>query len=286
MSSGLMAYGTEYGSDTRTQTPGAGSYNAGMMMYNVPHNTAAQQSVFDTQQFTPRQHAAMQMMPSDVASTYFTSDATGSSGTPIQQPGQISSTSPNVYQQQPPSVAYTSSMANVSDIHHQSSSSRAGASESHGHSSDDGATEKWTNFRRQLGIVFQDINSGQLERASETLLSISNWMLSQVVELGLHQDNPVLHEDRLKLWNDFNHAWLALSFQQKELMASGQSVSRSQRLMSEDTVKKMGDELIRLCDGIERHGLVDYQYGVWEEQIEAVLEDCLDLFDNEEDTPR
>lgn len=29
----------------------------------------------------------------------------------------------------------------------------------------------------------------------------------------------------------------------------------------------MGDELVRLCDGIERHGLVDYQYGVWEEQI-------------------
>ena len=29
----------------------------------------------------------------------------------------------------------------------------------------------------------------------------------------------------------------------------------------------MGNELIRLCDSIERHGLVDYQYGVWEEQI-------------------
>ncbi|KAK2589477.1 hypothetical protein QQS21_012847 [Conoideocrella luteorostrata] len=53
--------------------------------------------------------------------------------------------------------------------------------------------------------------------------------------------------------------------------------------MSEDTVKKMGDELIRLCDGIERHGLVDYQYGVWEEQIEAALEDCLDAFDEEKD---
>jgi hypothetical protein len=34
-------------------------------------------------------------------------------------------------------------------------------------------------------------------------------------------------------------------------------------------VKKMGHELIRLCDGIERHGLVDYQYGVWEERITA-----------------
>jgi hypothetical protein len=29
----------------------------------------------------------------------------------------------------------------------------------------------------------------------------------------------------------------------------------------------MGKDLVRLCDSIERHGLVDYQYGVWEEQI-------------------
>ena len=29
----------------------------------------------------------------------------------------------------------------------------------------------------------------------------------------------------------------------------------------------MGDELVRLCDGLERHGLVNYQIGVWEEEI-------------------
>lgn len=36
----------------------------------------------------------------------------------------------------------------------------------------------------------------------------------------------------------------------------------------------MGNELIRLCDGIERHGLVDYQYGVWEDQITAGMCMC------------
>jgi hypothetical protein len=50
-------------------------------------------------------------------------------------------------------------------------------------------------------------------------------------------------------------------------MASSQQLSRSQSLVSKAMVKKMGNELIRLCDGIERHGLVDYQYGVWEDQI-------------------
>jgi hypothetical protein len=50
-------------------------------------------------------------------------------------------------------------------------------------------------------------------------------------------------------------------------MASSQQLSRAQSLVSKAMIKKMGNELIRLCDGIERHGLVDYQYGVWEDQI-------------------
>jgi hypothetical protein len=29
----------------------------------------------------------------------------------------------------------------------------------------------------------------------------------------------------------------------------------------------MGDELVRLCNEIESYGLVDHEYGVWEEQI-------------------
>lgn len=37
--------------------------------------------------------------------------------------------------------------------------------------------------------------------------------------------------------------------------------------MTKDQLTKMGNELVRLCNGIERHGLVDYQYGVWEERI-------------------
>jgi hypothetical protein len=85
---------------------------------------------------------------------------------------------------------------------------------------------------------------------------------------GLNLDDTNLHADRIKLWDDFNHAWLSLGQRQMELMTSSQP-SRSQSLMSKAMIKKMGNELIRLCDGIERHGLVDYQYGVWEEQITA-----------------
>lgn len=82
-------------------------------------------------------------------------------------------------------------------------------------------------------------------------------------------DDANLHADRIKLWDDFNHAWLALGQKQVNLMSSRQEQSRAQRLLSQDAIEKLGNELVRLCDGLERHGLIDYQYGVWEDQIVA-----------------
>ncbi|KAG7403737.1 hypothetical protein Forpe1208_v016137 [Fusarium oxysporum f. sp. rapae] len=143
--------------------------------------------------------------------------------------------------------------------------------------------EKWVSYQRQLGSIFQEIVNGYLKSASETLLSVTSWLLSQVADLGLNLDDTNLHADRIQLWNDFNHAWLGLGQRQIDLMTSSQQLSRMQSLVSKPMIKKMGNELVRLCDGIERHGLVDYQYGVWEDQITAVLEDCLDLCDDSEE---
>lgn len=38
-------------------------------------------------------------------------------------------------------------------------------------------------------------------------------------------------------------------------------------LLSRDRMEAMGKELIQLCDQLEQHGLVDYQMGIWEEEI-------------------
>jgi len=39
---------------------------------------------------------------------------------------------------------------------------------------------------------------------------------------------------------------------------------------------------VRLCDPLERHGLVDYQMGVWEEQIVDTIVECLGLIEDNE----
>jgi len=53
-------------------------------------------------------------------------------------------------------------------------------------------------------------------------------------------------------------------------------------ILSADTIQKMVDELILLCDQIEQHGLIDYDMGVWEEQIISIFSQCLDLLPSEE----
>ncbi|RMI99059.1 hypothetical protein CDV36_016083 [Fusarium kuroshium] len=274
------AYGSEYGQDSRQQPPSFGGCNtAATMMYNVAQ-PGAQIPVYDAQQFGSRQPAAMQIMTPDVASTCFRSETGSTGGSGLQQSAQGSSGSTSTYQQKNV-MNYASNMSRMGAMLQGTASADVSMAEDHEYP--DGALEeKWVNYQRQLGAIFQEIMDGSLEGASETLLSVTVWLLSQVSDLGLSLDDTNLHADRIKLWNNFNHAWLGLGQRQIELMTSSQP-SRSQSLMSKAMIKKLGNELIRVCNGIERHGLVDYQYGVWEEQITAVLEDCLDLYEASEE---
>lgn len=51
------------------------------------------------------------------------------------------------------------------------------------------------------------------------------------------------------------------------MIQTGQGLHESQSLINTDSLKELGRELVRLCDHIEKHGLVDYQMGVAEEEI-------------------
>lgn len=38
-------------------------------------------------------------------------------------------------------------------------------------------------------------------------------------------------------------------------------------LLSTEMIAKMGDEIVQLCDELEPFGLVDYELGLWEDEI-------------------
>ena len=90
------------------------------------------------------------------------------------------------------------------------------------------------------------------------------------MRLGLVRDEQELYADRTRLWNEFNICWLSVLAKEKELIQNimaGQQLQSPKGILREEALQHLGSELIRLCDSMERHGLVDYQMGVWEEEI-------------------
>lgn len=53
-------------------------------------------------------------------------------------------------------------------------------------------------------------------------------------------------------------------------------------MLSADTMHRIIDELLTLCDQLEQYGLVDYEMGVAEEQITHIFTVCLDLLQRPE----
>ncbi|KAF3925528.1 hypothetical protein ABW21_db0200537 [Orbilia brochopaga] len=130
----------------------------------------------------------------------------------------------------------------------------------------------YNQYQDALRSCYQNIRDGRLATAGSSLLEISEWLLSNAVDLGagLVRDEQELHKDRSRLWNEFNLCWLTAMHKQKELLLEQKATGPIQPprdLITEEHLENMGTELTRHCDNMERHGLVDYQMGVWEEQI-------------------
>lgn len=269
----------DYTSD-QSQQQGYAGYSTSIM-YNVGQQ-ATQNTGYDApQQFQARQPASMQL-PSQLASgvsvPFFRPDSNTASGPPILQ----HASPPNSTVSYPPSNVHGySSNVGMGDIGPESA-------EEQGSVQSGGATEAYEMYQDALKRIFYNIREGKLVEASTSTLEVSNWLLTHVGQLGknsalppvgpciddkigLTGDDETLHDDRIKLWNEFNTAWLAMLQKQKDLtlesIQSGVRPQPPQSLISLEFLQKMSDELVRLADGVEKHGLVDYQLGVWEENI-------------------
>jgi hypothetical protein len=88
---------------------------------------------------------------------------------------------------------------------------------------------------------------------------------------GLTKDDDTVHDERIRLWDEFNRAWLVTLQMQydmtSELMRTHQTLAEPRSIMSAQVLEHLSRELIRCCDSVETKGLVDYQMGVAEEEI-------------------
>ncbi|KAI4129953.1 MAG: hypothetical protein LQ347_003558 [Umbilicaria vellea] len=307
---------------------------ASSMMYNVPPQTQQQSPYESVSQYQPRQSAALEVLTTQfgVPQYFNPSEPTSAAGPAVpQQYASAQFQQPMSYPPQQASLArstnpspYQSSMADfaqpiASEVLEQQELALDSSS----------YDDAYNQYQNALKLTFENTRSGRLIEAGQSLLEISEWLLGHAVELGrptfvhrspsiptehlegLVRDERELHSDRIKLWNEFNTCWLAVLQRQKEntqeMLDTGQPPRPPQSILQEEFLERMGKELVRLCDTMERHGLVDYQMGVWEEEIihskqasssfrnrsvhlansnhHTVLTECLDLLEGDDVDP-
>ncbi|KAL2855471.1 hypothetical protein BJY01DRAFT_2485 [Aspergillus pseudoustus] len=211
-----------------------------------------------------------------LATTYL---APGISMSPYNQPGPIGRSSAT--------HAFSANMADMTLVGAAGQQQPSSHSQPQTLSEPSPSAEPLRQFQRALRGTIDHTRAGRLVDASRSLLDISEWLVVSARELGILRDDQMLHSDRLKLWNDFNICWLAMCQKQKDMTQELLQTGRhSSRLLTVDALETMGRELIRLCDQMEQHGLVDYQMGIWEEEILSALGQCLDLIENRPELAR
>ncbi|KAH8689629.1 hypothetical protein BGW36DRAFT_308043 [Talaromyces proteolyticus] len=135
-------------------------------------------------------------------------------------------------------------------------------------------------YQQALITTFDYTRAGRLVDASGLLLELSEWLVGNGRDLGLFRDEADSLAEHSRLWNNLNLCWLTLCQKQKDLTLAVLESGRAQNtaaMLTIEIMEHMGQALIKLCDKLEPHGLVDYQLGLWEEEILSVLGQCLDL---------
>ncbi|KAL8863377.1 MAG: hypothetical protein Q9178_000058 [Gyalolechia marmorata] len=286
-----MQFPPDYGQDSQRSQPFP--QYASQMMYNVPQQNQPR-SPYDTMpQYQPRQSAALEVLSNQfgVPPYYNPNEPVGGSGhtsTPQQfGPSQfnqpLSYQAPGTGRGNIPSP-YAGDMA---EYPQSTAPEVAGAEQQEQESSNVAAG--FNEYEEVLKETFENISRGRLTEAGGSLLQLSEWLMGNIKDLGLTSENDALKDERLKLWSEFNTCWLAVLQRQKEvtqqILSSGQRPPRPQTVLRKEDLERMADTLVQHCDSLERYGLVDYQMGVWEEEIMSILGQCLDVLEPAESFP-
>ena len=185
MPQNTISYQPDYGQDGR-QTQTFAPYS-NSLIYPLSQN-APQTPVYDgSQQFSASRQAIppLGLMNTSVGTPYFT-EATADppvTAPSIQSHTQSSSSSTSAFPQtQLPS--YGSNIPGVGSMA-QTTPDTTDVSMGQGeYSAGAGLEEKWSQYQSALRSIFRDVMGGALESAQGSLMTVTNWLLSQVVDLG------------------------------------------------------------------------------------------------------
>ncbi|KAL8953240.1 MAG: hypothetical protein Q9222_000893 [Ikaeria aurantiellina] len=288
MQSSSLQFSTDYHPDAQ-RSQNFGQYTS-PIVYGVPQQSQPRSPYDAVPQHQARQSTALEVMPNQfgVPQYFNSSEAIAPSGhTATPQQYTLSQYQQASVYQTPGMGRSTISSSYPIDMPEYPPSAMPEAADQQ-EADPSNLTEKENEYQDALKETFRNTSRGRLKEAGQSLLHISEWLLSNTQELGttirhfpshspadlypgLVSDDQSRKEERLKLWNEFNTCWLAVLQRQKDetqrVLDTGQPPPPPQTLLRAEFLETMAETLVQLCDGLEKFGLVDYQMGVWEEEI-------------------
>ncbi|KIV91055.1 hypothetical protein PV10_05640 [Exophiala mesophila] len=237
------------------------------------------QAVYDSLSFQQRQSAAIEVMASQLAVPQYMGQGeqagvgVGSSSSHYMTTQAETTSYGNIAASRAPlSEAYGGAQGSFGGVEHTEVQSTGGQG------GQEASEEGLREYRQQIRLIFDSIIAGRVTEASEKVVALSRWLVNSVTALGLHHDDESRHAERIELWQHINLCWEALGQKQKDIT---EEALRSRRqpndVLSAEAITNLANELIGLCDQLEQYGLVDFEMGIWEEQIIHILTLCLDL---------
>lgn len=151
----------------------------------------------------------------------------------------------------------------------------------------DSSTKAYSELAKRTTSIFSLVQAVRLDQAAEEMLQMTDWLASSAERLNLTQDplDTTANQEKREQLSNFNNCFMAALQKQKDLLKarqSGQQLNPSHHLIDERRLSDMGDRIVSLCNGVEKHGMVDYELGIWEEEIISMLTDCLNLMQDAE----
>jgi hypothetical protein len=180
-----IPYQPEYPQESQPRQQPFPSYGTNIE-YNIPQSTNP--SYAPMQSYPPRQNAAIEVLSSQfsgVTQYYESPTAAGSSSTPHHQQQSATQFSSPSYSQYSPATSrlphpYASSIADLNPSAASESADEGDYSQTQSAALD----EAYASYQTALKRTFQNMRDGRLAEAGTSLLTISDWLLSNAVELG------------------------------------------------------------------------------------------------------
>ncbi|KAI1321347.1 hypothetical protein EDD11_006684 [Mortierella claussenii] len=132
---------------------------------------------------------------------------------------------------------------------------------------DQDAAEKLSLMQEELQNVLEYVDQGMILKSFDTLSRLTDIAVANCVKLGLASDSGAI-DQKAGFWTGLNNCWLFAFSHYASARSEDQRLREPHLLHLHASVKAWADAL-------EKYGLVNYELGLWEQDILEAIEVCL-----------